>query len=204
MRVKVLSRLEVENGEAIGSDAIISIRGAQGATSRQLDLALAQATRNESARLLKLRFDDIGVPRYGRSVGPTMQQIDDVIGFGRAVRSADTFFDGPGVEPPTIVVHCEYGRSRSAAVALVLLADFLGDSRERDAVNALLRMDIQGHMQPNPLVINLADASLFRYGRIDAALQDLSTRYRAWRKFWREIRTTTFGQTADQPAGRSL
>ncbi|MCB8878028.1 hypothetical protein [Acidisoma silvae] len=189
MRIKILSRSEVENGAAEGADAVISIQGAHAATNRQLDLALAQVTGNESARLLKLRFDDIGVPRYRRAVGPTMQQIDAAIAFGRLVRSGADFFDGPPAAPPTIAVHCEYGRSRSAAIGLALLADFLGDGREQAAVNALLRLDIQNQMQPNPFVINLADAAMFRYGRIDAALSALSPRYMAWRKYWREIRT---------------
>jgi predicted protein tyrosine phosphatase len=185
--IKVLSRAEVENGAAEGVDAVISIQGSKGFVRRQLDLALAQATQNESARLLKLYFDDIGLPRYERQIGPTMLHIDEAIAFGRRVRSGEDFFDGPSTEPPTIAVHCELGRSRSAAIALVLLADFYGDGREQDAANALLRTDVEDRMYPNPLVIDLADASLFRYGRIDAALTALSPRYKAWRNLWREI-----------------
>jgi protein-tyrosine phosphatase len=50
------------------------------------------------------------------------------------------FFDGPSAGPPLIAVHCEHGKGRSAAIALALLVDHLGDGRERDAVNALLRL----------------------------------------------------------------
>ena len=42
-------------------------------------------------------------------------------------------------------------------------------------------------MHPNPLVINLTDSCLFRYGRIDAALAELSPRYAHWRALWRDV-----------------
>jgi hypothetical protein len=48
----------------------------------------------------------------------------------------------------------------------------LGDGREHDAVNTLLRSDIENRMHPNPLVIGLTDDRLFRYGRINAALAE--------------------------------
>jgi hypothetical protein len=68
-----------------------------------------------------------------------------------------------------------------------LLADYLGDGEERDAVNMLLRSDFENRMHPNPLVIDLTDSCLFRYGRIDAALTELPPRYAHWRLLWRDI-----------------
>ena len=85
LRVRVLSRVEVEAGGAEGADAVISIRGATESVERNLVIALTQATRGESARLLKLSFDDIGMERYGHFLGPTMQQVTDAIEFGRHV-----------------------------------------------------------------------------------------------------------------------
>jgi predicted protein tyrosine phosphatase len=187
MRIKVLSRAEVEVGGAEGADGVISIRASIEATEPELAIALAQAIRGESARLLGLSFDDIGMPRYGHFVGPTMAQIVGAIEFGRSVTHGGSFFDGPSDAPPLIAVHCEHGKSRSAGIALALLADHLGDGRERDAVNMLLRNDIEDRLRPNPLVIGLADDCLFRYGRINAALMELSPRYARWRELWRDI-----------------
>ena len=187
MRVRVLSRVEVEAGGAEGADAVISIRASTEAVEPDLTIALAQATRDESARLLRLSFDDIGIERYGHFVGPSMAQITDAIEFGRRVIDGGSFFDGPSAEPPLIAIHCEHGKSRSAAIALALLADHLGARRERDAVNALLRSDVENRMHPNPLVVSLADDCLFRYGRINTALAELCPRYAKWRELWRNI-----------------
>ena len=187
MRVRVLSRVEVEAGGAEGADAVISIRGATESVERNLVIALIQATRGESARLLKLSFDDIGMERYGHFLGPTMQQVTEAIEFGRHVIDGDGFFDGPTVEPPLLAIHCEHGKSRSSAIALALLADHLGDRREHDAVNVLLRGDTDNRMHPNPLVVDLADACLFRYGRINAALAELSPPYAKWCELWSNI-----------------
>jgi predicted protein tyrosine phosphatase len=186
MRVRVLSRIEVEAGGAAGADAVISIRGSGVGAEPDLALALAQATRGESARLLTLRFDDIGMPTYGHFVGPGMAEVAEAIAFGRAIVDGRTLFDGPA-DDPLIVVHCEHGKSRSAAIALALLVDHFGDGRERDAINALLRGDVENRMHPNPLIVSLADSALFRYGRVDATLAELSPRYVKWRDLWRQI-----------------
>jgi predicted protein tyrosine phosphatase len=187
MRVRVLSRVEVEAGGAEGADAVISIRASTEAVEPDLTIALAQATGNESARLLRLSFDDIGMERYGHFVGPSMAQITDSIYFGRRVIDGSSFFDGPSAGPPLIAIHCEHGKSRSAAIALALLADHLGVGRERDAVNTLLRSDVENKMHPNPLVISLTDDCLFRYRRINMALAELCPRYAKWRELWRNI-----------------
>lgn len=187
MRVRVLSRIEVERGGAEGADAVISIRPSSASDEPELVRALAQANRGESARLLSLSFDDIGMDRYGHFLGPTIAQVTEAIEFGRQVADGRCLFDGPPSGSPLIAIHCEQGKSRSAAIALALLADHFGDGRERHAVNGLLRADIENRMHPNPLVIELADSCLFRYGRIDAALADLSPRYLKWRQLWRDI-----------------
>lgn len=187
MRIRVLSRSEVESGAAEGADAVISVRGTAVTNEPELAAALVQATRGESARLLKLSFDDIGMPEYGHFVGPTMTQISDAIAFGRSIADGRHLFDGPSATLPSIAIHCEQGKSRSAALALALLADHVGAGREHDAVNTLMRSDIENRMHPNPLIVGLADACLFRYGRLDAALAELSPRYLGWRDLWRKI-----------------
>ena len=75
MRVRILSKREVEAGGAEGADAVISIRGTACTSETQLALAIAQATGGESARLLKLSFDDIGIEHYGHLTAPTMVQV---------------------------------------------------------------------------------------------------------------------------------
>ena len=85
MRIRVLSRTEVESGGAEGADAVISIRSSTNATTPDLAIALAQATRGESARLLRLSFDDIATAKLGHRIGPTMLQITEAIEFGRRV-----------------------------------------------------------------------------------------------------------------------
>ena len=187
MRIKVLSRAEVEAGGAEGADAVISIRAAAPASEPELSAALVQATRGESARLLRLSFDDIGIAKYGHFVGPTIVQVSDAIEFGRSIVHGGHLFDGPSAAPPLIAVHCEWGKSRSAAIALALLAEHFGDGHEHDAVNALMRADVEDRMHPNPLVVSLADSCLFRYGQLDAALAELSPRYVGWRDHWRRI-----------------
>jgi hypothetical protein len=103
MRVRVLSRVEVEAGGAKGADAVISICASTESVEPDLAIALTQATGNESARLLRRSFDDIGMERYGHFVGPSMVQITDAIEFGRHVIDGDSFFDGPsaGAPPPS-------------------------------------------------------------------------------------------------------
>ncbi len=186
MRVRVLSRLEVENGGAEGADANVSIRSSIDGDEPELNLALAQASRGESARLLRLVVDDIGIPGFERFLGPTMSQIAVAIEFGRQAVDGRSFFDGP-VDDPLIAVHCEHGKSRSSAFALALLADHLGVGNEHDAVNTLLRGDVEGRFHPNPLAVSLADDFLLRYGRIDAALLELCPRYMRWKELWRDI-----------------
>ena len=186
MRLRILSRTEVEAGGAEGADAVISIRGVADGNEPELALAIAQATGGESARLLKLSFDDIGMAKYGHFVGPTVHDISEVVEFGRQIADGRYLFDGPSADP-LIVVHCEHGKSRSAAIALALLADHFGDGFEADAVNNLLRADVENRIHPNPLIVSLTDACLFRYGRLEDALAAQSPRYVQWRQLWRDI-----------------
>ncbi|HLZ67172.1 MAG TPA: hypothetical protein VKQ29_13150 [Aliidongia sp.] len=201
MKVKVLSRIEVETGDAEGADAVISIRSPTTGREPEFTAALAQATQGESARLLRLAFDDCGVAGYGHYNAPTIAQIQDAIDFGRAILDGRTLFGGP-VADPLLVVHCEQGRSRSSAVALALLADHHGAGHERDAVNELLRGDIENRIFPNPLVVLHADACLLRSGRLEAALAELSPRYVMWRRYWQQVALDPVGHWQREVAAR--
>ena len=125
------------------------------------------------------RFDDIGIPAYGPYRRPTMEDLAIALDFARAVR--DRIPEG------VLAVHCQHGVPRSAAVALAIIADEAGPGAEANAVAALLRQDDDARMQPNPLIVSLADAALFRYGHLDAALAAVCPRYVVWRDHWRDI-----------------
>ena len=179
VQVRVFSRAEVEAGSAAGSDAVISIRGTGRMVSRVVDAAMPEAVLGDVESILVLRFDDIGIPDFGRQQGPTDDHAASVLDFARAVRAR-----APGAR---IAVHCEAGRSRSAAVAIGILADELGSGREAQAVAQVLGRDVEGHMSPNPRLIRLFDVHLWRYGSLDAALQAACPAYVAARAYWDRV-----------------
>lgn len=179
MDVKVLSRAAVENGAAEGADAVISIRPSAPERCESLDLAVQQAVLGNVDAILTLHFDDVAVPVYGPFQGPTMGDVVAALDFARVARERAP--DG------VLAVHCQYGRSRSTAIALAVLADALGVGQEEEAVAALLYQDVDGQMHPNPRLVSLADAALYRYGRLDAALAAASPRYMRWRDHWRDV-----------------
>jgi len=112
----------------------------------ELQLALSQAIKGESARLLRLVHDDIGMPSYGHFRGPSMSQVQDAIEFSRSIIDGRNLFDGPS-DAPLIIVHCEHGRSRSAAIALAILADDRGAGDEQEGANERRQVD---HPSPAP------------------------------------------------------
>lgn len=123
--------------------------------------------------VLELSFDDVGVPAFVdhkgvRWTGPTEADLEAALGFARMHKS--------------LAVHCLHGRSRSAAVALAVIADRMGDGMEIEAVERLLADAPLAH--PNPLLVRFADRLLGRNGRIEAALLDACPRFAVWRKFW--------------------
>ncbi len=79
------------------------------------------------------------------------------------------------------------GRSRSAAIALGIIADELGPGRESEAVAELLSRDIEGHVSPYPLLIHILDQRLWRYGALEAALAAASPAYVAARDHWAAV-----------------
>lgn len=107
---------------------------------------------------LRVPFDDILGPQEGFVV-PSRAHVDRLIAFLR-----DT--------PPhvSIVLHCRAGVSRSPAAALVALA-LDAPGREREAA-ALLRKTAP-FVDPNRLVIELADVSLNRDGALIDALDTM-------------------------------
>lgn len=187
-RVQVLSRVAVLNGEAAGSNMVISIRPTVRLSvphdDTQLDAACRQSLTGDADLFLCLAFDDIGVESFllgtaQRSIqlaGPTFEDVQSAISARRSL------------SPEALVaVHCEFGRSRSTAIALALLADAHGPGREAEAVADLLRLDVDGKFHPNPRIVRFADTILLRSGRLEAALAEACSRYVNWRDLWRAV-----------------
>ncbi|MEQ8963369.1 MAG: PBS lyase, partial [Coleofasciculus sp. C2-GNP5-27] len=68
-----------------------------------------------------------------------------------------------------LLVHCQSGVSRSAAVALIVVAELLGVGREKDALAYVLAARPQA--LPNLWIVQLADDILNRGGRLVEAVQ---------------------------------
>jgi len=195
MSVFIWSRAEIEAGAAEGTDAVISVRGlADRGSFETLDLAVAQAVLGDVDAMLVLRADDIGVPRLGAQRGPTDEQVAAVIDFARAVRA--------GQPDATLAIQCELGQSLAPALALAVVADALGAGFETEAVQRLIRLDRDGIMAPNPLVVRYADERLWRYGALDAALAAVSPRFAAVRDHWSRVAAGRDGaRVAPRPRG---
>ena len=69
-----------------------------------------------------------------------------------------------------ILISCDYGASRSPALAYVLLADQYGQGREAEVFNEVLL--IRPEAIPNKLVVELADQLLGRQGQLVAPLRE--------------------------------
>ncbi|WP_207485468.1 hypothetical protein [Arenibaculum pallidiluteum] len=180
LHVRIFAREEIVAGTAAGFDAVISVRGTSSRSpTRELDAAIAEAVLGEVDAMLVLRFGDIGLPAFGRQTGPADEHALAVLDFARSL--------GTRLPDARIAIHCEMGRSRSAAIALGIIADELGPERESEAVAELLGRDIEGHVAPNPLLVHLPDQRLWRYGALEAAPATASPAYVVARDHWAAV-----------------
>lgn len=69
-----------------------------------------------------------------------------------------------------LLVTCDYGASRSPALAYVLQADHLGSGREAEALREIIA--IRPEAVPNSLVVRLGDQLLARQGTLTEPLRD--------------------------------
>jgi predicted protein tyrosine phosphatase len=173
METMAYSRKQIEQG-IVAADALISIR-APGDNSIKIDPTLFG---NE---IFVLEFDDVPKLEYvddkGRKwIGPTEKQISDVMEYCRVLLKRKTV--------DFIAVHCQQGKSRSAAIALVILVDHLGPEREDEAVEMLLRQDPEERLCFNPGIIRMADKLLNRNGAIEKALELRCRPFKTWRRYW--------------------
>lgn len=107
---------------------------------------------------LRVLVDDIDRP-HGSLSEPALAHIQQLISFLRA-------------SPPraSIVIHCLAGVSRSPAAALVALA-LDAPGRESEAAAVLRRA--APFVNPNRLIVQLADTALLRKGALVAALESM-------------------------------
>lgn len=103
---------------------------------------------------LVLMFEDVDVVHEDIAM-PDIAHIKAAIEFARE------HSDG------SVLVHCKAGVARSTALALGILADRLGEGREGEAVNHLLK--IRDCAVPNLVVLDLVDTFLERGGKLTAA-----------------------------------
>lgn len=101
-----------------------------------------------------MKFDDVVSDLHGRHP-PQERQIAEALTFARKFPDR------------RLLVHCEMGVSRSAAVALAILAERHGPGREHEAVAHLLQ--IRPVASCNELIVAFADELLKSEGRLTAA-----------------------------------
>ena len=172
MQVSVHSRAAVEKG-MVRADALISICGPdQDAPPFNPDWFRGE--------VLPLAFDDIPVEawtdRHGATwSGPSRGQVIGAIDFARYVITHETTH---------IAVHCEQGKSRSAAIALAVLAA-TSSATEQEVVATLMTQDVDAQFCFNPGIVRHADELLGREGRLEAALAEACPRFVTWRAYWR-------------------
>ena len=114
----------------------------------------------EGTNHLRLTFDDITSPLPGH-MPPGLADVERLIAFGQR-------WNGNG----TLISHCFAGVSRSSAAALILLSQ-VNPGRELEIARL---MRARGpHIQPNRLMVELAEQIIDAGGRLLEALDTMGT-----------------------------
>jgi len=114
---------------------------------------------------LQLVFGDVVSEADARLLKTTAPSIGDI-------QRAFQYFRGAWSVPKSrILVSCDYGASRSPALAYGFIADQLGAGKEAEAFKLLL--DIRPDAVPNGFVVRLADTYLSRNGALVVPLKEL-------------------------------
>lgn len=107
---------------------------------------------------LELYFGDVistGDAAQYKTLAPTIDGVAEVLDFmSRAWAVSDS----------KILIHCDYGASRSPALAYVALANELGACYEDMALQKIL--EIRPESVPNKMVVQLGDSLLKRNGKL--------------------------------------
>lgn len=144
--IRVMSK--VEAAKSWGNfDTVITIEDPSEAEGLRLPAGCG-------VRQLLLKFYDV-VEEDGIHFPASRQQLEQALVWARAWNDR------------RLLVHCEMGVSRSAAVALSILADRYGAGREAEAVEHLLA--IRPVAVCNPRIVAVMDELLERGGRLSSA-----------------------------------
>ena len=141
--IQICSLEAVREADVTAYDGVITIE----------DSSIREPFRVEGAApsQLVLRFDDISSP------------IDDfIMPQERHIRTGLEF--ARRWEQPSLLIHCKAGMSRSPAMALAILADWLGEGNEEEAVRELIK--VSRLCTPNKHMIELTDRVLSRSGHL--------------------------------------
>jgi predicted protein tyrosine phosphatase len=128
----------------------------------------------------QLHFHDVesdAEARSLRAVAPCLDKIKRALRFGRTCLAQSS-----SAQPVTLLVHCYAGASRSPATAYALACQALGQGREREALDYVLRLRPQAI--PNALVVQLADELLAAEGRLVKATAPLRANLRQQLDEW--------------------
>jgi len=165
-------RHKIESG-SVCADGLISIN-----LSSDLAPEVGLPTDNFN-EILFLHFDDIPflrLTRRGENLkGPLVSDVKRAIAFAKRIHKKDS-----GAK---IAVHCQAGKSRSAAIALAINAS-LNPERYEEVVAAMLARDPEQQMCFNPRIVAIADKLLKTHRGLDFALMKLCAPYRSWKKYW--------------------
>ena len=117
---------------------------------------------------LQLWFGDVtseADAKRWKTKAPTIEDIQQAVDFFRKAWAMGN---------SKILVSCDYGASRSPALAYLFIADQFGAGREAEAFS--LMMNIRSGAVPNGLVVRLGDAYLKRGGSLLAPLKDFNAK----------------------------
>lgn len=112
---------------------------------------------------MKLYFDDVSYVETNKKwgiVSPSQVDIEKIVLFGRYVLENSK-------ENDEFLIHCAAGISRSTAATFIILCDWMGEGREKEALKYL--EIIRPNLWPNSLMVSFGDKVLNRNGKmIDA------------------------------------
>ncbi len=124
-----------------------------------------------NGQYLELRFGDVTSEADAR-------RCQSQVAAQEQIRQAMEFFrSASGVSESRMLVTCEYGASRSPALAYLFIADELGPGFESEALHLMLQ--IRPEAVPNAWVVHLGDAFLQRHGALLEPLKKFHSRLNA-------------------------